>query len=129
MKVPSISEQENFWDDWVCRSLAWQENPDNNRRGAYVIQEVIKYNQKNLKILDVGCGNGWLARELSKYGDVTATDLSAEAIKELSARFSDIKWITGDFISAKLPETDYDIVTCLETIAHVPDQNALDRYL
>ena len=49
MKVPSASEQKNFWDDWVCRSFAWQENPDNKRRGAYVIQEVIKYNKKNLR--------------------------------------------------------------------------------
>ena len=122
MKVPSASDQVEFWDDWVCRSFAWQENPDNNRRGAYVLQEVIKFNKKNIKILDVGCGSGWLARELSKYGEVTATDLSSEGIKQLEARFSDIKWVAGDFLAVELPETDYHIVTCLETIAHVPDQ-------
>ena len=127
MKAPTLSEQEQFWDDWVYRSFKWQQNPDNKQRAAYILKEVVtycKYSHKNIKILDVGCGSGWLSRELLKYGDVTATDLSPEAIKQLEGRFSDIKWIAGDFLSVELPETDYHIVTCLETIAHVPDQKA-----
>lgn len=32
--------------------------------------------------------------------------------------------IAGDFLSVELPENTYDIVTCLETIARVPDQEA-----
>ena len=124
MKTPSASEQKKFWDEWVGQSFSCQDNPVKNRRGVYVLKEVFKYNQKNLKILDVGCGSGWLARELSKYGDVTATDLSSKAIKELKTSFSDIKWIAGDFLSVELPEANYHIVTCLETISHVPDQKA-----
>lgn len=71
----SPAEQQKFWDEWVCRSFDWENNPDNARRGAYVLNEVIRYRRQNLKILDVGCGSGWLARELTKYGEVTATDL------------------------------------------------------
>ena len=36
----------------------------------------------------------------------------------------DVNWVAGDFLSIDLPENYYDIVTCLETIAHVPDQIA-----
>ena len=89
--------------------------------------KLLNIDQKKLKILDVGCGSGWLARELKKYGEVTATDLSSKAIQELENRFSDIEWIAGDFLTIELPEGGYDIVTCLETIAHVPDQKAFAK--
>jgi SAM-dependent methyltransferase len=124
MEIPSETEQKEFWNDWVCRSFTWENNPDNLRRGFYVISEVVKRQKPALKILDVGCGSGWLSIELKKYGEVTGTDFSYKAIEKLKLNHPGIEWIAGDFVSLELPENYYHIVTCLETIAHVPDQNA-----
>jgi 2-polyprenyl-3-methyl-5-hydroxy-6-metoxy-1,4-benzoquinol methylase len=77
-----------------------------------------------LKILDVGCGSGWLSLELNKYGEVTETDFSQKSIEKLKSEHPDVNWVAGDFLSIDLPENYYDIVTCLETIAHVPNQMA-----
>jgi len=124
MQIPSETKQKEFWNDWVCRSFTWENNPDNRRRGYYVISEVVKRQNPGLKIRDVGCGSGWLSLELKKYGEVTGTDFSQKAIEKLKSNHCGAKWIAGDFISIELPEKYYDIVTCLETIAHVPDQRA-----
>jgi len=124
MEIPSENAQRQFWDDWVARSFSWQHNQDNQRRGYYVLREVVKKLQPNLKILDVGCGSGWLSIELVKYGKVTAIDFSPTAIHELQSTHPSIRWVAGDFLSVDLAEDAYDIVTCLETIAHVPDQDA-----
>lgn len=127
MDAPGEIKQKEFWNDWVNRSFAWENNRDNVRRGLYVMSEVAKRAKPGLKILDVGCGSGWLSRELAQYGSVTATDLSARAIESLKQKHPSITWIGGDFISIDLPDDHFDIVTCLETIAHVPDQMKFAR--
>ena len=122
MEIPSENKQKDFWDDWVCRSFAWKSNPDNQRRGHYISKEVTKNLKPNLKILDIGCGSGWLSLELQKHGEVKAIDFSRRAINKLKSKHRGIHWIAGDFCALELPENHFDIVTCLETIAHVPDQ-------
>jgi SAM-dependent methyltransferase len=55
---------------------------------------------------------------------VTATDYACKAIEILKRDYPEINWSGGDFLSLDFPENHYDIVTCVETIAHVPDQAA-----
>jgi 2-polyprenyl-3-methyl-5-hydroxy-6-metoxy-1,4-benzoquinol methylase len=124
MRLPSMEEQTGFWDDWVGHSFKWEENPDNARRAFYVLREVARNQEPGRKILDVGCGSGWLSRMLLKYGDVTATDFASKSIEALEQKHPEIKWIAGDFVEVDLPGNHFDIVTCLETIAHVPEQKA-----
>jgi SAM-dependent methyltransferase len=124
MEVPTENKSKDFWNDWVQRSFEWESNPDNQRRGYYILKEVTKNRRSKLKILDIGCGSGWLSLELQKYGEVTGIDLSQKAIDDLKLKHTAIKWIAGDFCSLELPNSYFDIVTCLETIAHVPEQMA-----
>jgi 2-polyprenyl-3-methyl-5-hydroxy-6-metoxy-1,4-benzoquinol methylase len=121
------SSNVEFWDKWVKESFDYSDNPDNVRRKLYVLKEVEKRKQPGLKILDVGCGNGWLSRELKQFGEVTATDFSSAAMLKLQKRYPDIRWIGGDFLSIEISNNYYDLVTCLETIAHVPDQESFAR--
>lgn len=69
------------------------------------------------------------ARDLQLYVEVTAVDLSAKAIQELQAKFSGIKWIAADILSTEFSEIQYDAVTCVEAIAHMPDQEAFSHRL
>ena len=34
MANQSEKKQKEFWDDWVFRSFAWKNDPDNQRRGV-----------------------------------------------------------------------------------------------
>lgn len=79
------------------------------------------------KVLDVGCGGGILAESMAKLGaEVTGIDL-AEASLEVAKLHSlesqvsvDYHCITAEAFASQNPG-QYDIVTCMEMLEHVPD--------
>jgi 2-polyprenyl-3-methyl-5-hydroxy-6-metoxy-1,4-benzoquinol methylase len=76
-------------------------------------------------ILDLGCGTGWFAEQLSHVGTVTGIDLSETAISLASAQFPQITFIAGNLFELPLSAETFDVVVSQEVIAHVPDQVAL----
>jgi 2-polyprenyl-6-hydroxyphenyl methylase/3-demethylubiquinone-9 3-methyltransferase len=79
------------------------------------------------KVVDSGCGGGILAESLAQSGaDTTGIDLSEKALKvaELHALEVGAK-LTYRAISAedlaKEEAGQYDVVTCMEMLEHVPD--------
>ena len=83
------------------------------------------------KVLDVGCGGGILAESLSKAGGiVTGIDLSVKALKvaelhQLESNTS-VKYrsISAEDLAKQEPE-NYDVVTCMEMLEHVPDPSSV----
>ena len=83
------------------------------------------------KVLDVGCGGGILAESLSKAGGiVTGIDLSNKALKvaelhQLESNTSvQYRSISAEDLAKKEPE-QYDVVTCMEMLEHVPDPSSV----
>jgi 2-polyprenyl-6-hydroxyphenyl methylase/3-demethylubiquinone-9 3-methyltransferase len=83
------------------------------------------------KVLDVGCGGGILAESLSKAGGiVTGIDLSVKALKvaelhQLESNTS-VKYrsISAEDLAKEEPK-QYDVVTCMEMLEHVPDPSSV----
>jgi 2-polyprenyl-6-hydroxyphenyl methylase / 3-demethylubiquinone-9 3-methyltransferase len=78
-------------------------------------------------VIDVGCGGGILAESMAKKGaKVTGIDLSEKALKvaDLHGLESGIQVryekIAAEDMAAREP-AQYDIVTCMEMLEHVPD--------
>ena len=85
----------------------------------------------NKKILDVGCGGGLLTEALYDFGaDVTGIDAAGPGIKvakiHADKNKKDIQYYekTAEEL-IKDNEEQYDIVTCLEVLEHVPDPKSL----
>jgi len=83
------------------------------------------------KVLDVGCGGGILAESLSKAGGiVTGIDLSNKALKvaelhQLESNTSvQYRSISAEDLAKEEPE-QYDVVTCMEMLEHVPDPSSV----
>jgi len=83
------------------------------------------------KVLDVGCGGGILAESLSKAGGiVTGIDLSNKALKvaelhQLESNTSvQYRSISAEDLAKQEPE-NYDVVTCMEMLEHVPDPSSV----
>jgi len=83
------------------------------------------------KVLDVGCGGGILAESLSNAGaTVSGIDLSSKALKvaELqqleSGTTVHYRSISAEDLAKQEPE-QYDVVTCMEMLEHVPDPNSV----
>lgn len=81
-----------------------------------------KQAKKSLKILDVGCGFGYLTYALAKEGhDVRGLDISNIAVEQARKRYGDL------FICSEVQEYArqvgpiYDIVISTEVIEHIPN--------
>lgn len=78
------------------------------------------------RIIDLGCGSGWLASILGVFGPTTAVDLSDVAIDEAQKRYSHVNFYQADIMNWEYPEEAFDIAVSQEVIEYVEDQ---DRYL
>ena len=89
------------------------------------IQEHVSISGK--KVLDVGCGGGILAESMAVAGaQAKGIDLSEKALKvaDLHSLESGVQ-VKYEYISAedlaKKEAGEYDVVTCMEMLEHVPD--------
>ena len=122
-----MSHDEDFYNQhWAAKRDA-QETSD-----ALIRRHAILGNLASLKLplparlLDVGCGIGRLSVKLQQFGEVTAVDLSAEAIMGNAARYKGIRWIAGDFLQMSLENEYYDVVVCSEVIEHIAMERQQD---
>lgn len=79
------------------------------------------------KVIDIGCGGGILTESIAKKGaDATGIDLSEKALKvaDLHSLESGVQvryeCISAEAMAAREPG-QYDVVTCMEMLEHVPD--------
>lgn len=160
--VDNLAEEARAFDDQILERLANGHIPDlrrcepcdwfyNNpwRRPAYVqldfgeqfelIRDAICTHAKTSadlpKVIEVGCGPGYMSLELARAGfDVTGIDLSAQAV-QVARRFASedpfqsqrgpLAYLDGDFFSVDvLAEASFDAVVFLGALHHFPDQSA-----
>ena len=85
-----------------------------------------------LKIVDIGCGGGILAEALASHGaHVVGIDLAEESLTaaRLHALETGLKNVTYELICAEEIASQnmeqFDVVTCLEMLEHVPDPSSI----
>ncbi|MFL6657529.1 MAG: bifunctional 2-polyprenyl-6-hydroxyphenol methylase/3-demethylubiquinol 3-O-methyltransferase UbiG [Massilia sp.] len=83
------------------------------------------------KVIDIGCGGGILTESMAKKGaQVTGIDLSEKALKvaDLHSLESGVQ-VRYQLIAAEdmaaAEAGQYDVVTCMEMLEHVPDPAAI----
>jgi len=90
-------------------------------------------NFEGKKVVDIGCGGGILAESIAQSGaDTTGIDLSEKALKvaelhalEVGANLT-YRAISAEDLAQEQPE-QYDVVTCMEMLEHVPDPASVVR--
>ena len=100
----------------------------NPLRMNYISQQI---NLANKKVLDIGCGGGILAEAMAFHGaNVTAIDLaeaslSVAKLHQLESKLDiDYRNISAESLAIQEPE-QYDVITCLEMLEHVPDPSSI----
>ena len=84
-------------------------------------------NLQGKKVVDIGCGGGILAESIAQSGaDATGIDLSEKALKVAELHALEVGAnLTYRSISAEALADEqsgqYDVVTCMEMLEHVPD--------
>lgn len=100
-----------------------------NRLTLEGVKELIRGREKeNIKILDLGCGNGDMLRTLAHYAsgkglsfELTGIDANAFTITHatyLSTDYKNISYLTADIFEEISGENKYDIILCTLTLHH-----------
>jgi SAM-dependent methyltransferase len=83
-------------------------------------------------VLDVGCGDGFLAARLARtVPEVTAIDVNAPVLARARARFPGAKvtWCHGDVLTHPLEPASFDAVLSNAALHHLPDTRAALQHL
>jgi glycosyltransferase involved in cell wall biosynthesis/2-polyprenyl-3-methyl-5-hydroxy-6-metoxy-1,4-benzoquinol methylase len=93
------------------------------------------------RILDVGCGSGWLSEYFARLGyDVTGIDISPDLVEVARERVARVpygaddetplrcRFLIHDAEGEPLPET-FDAVVCYDSLHHFEDERAVMRSL
>ena len=107
---------------WRRRSLA--------RLEEYLTQ---KFAEKTCRILDLGCGNGWMANRLaeSRNRDVWAVDLNEPELAQGARLFGrdNLRFVYADVLADVLPPQHFDAVVMAASVQYFPDLPELFRAL
>lgn len=87
-------------------------------------------------IVDVGCGNGDMLRNLADYANknklnfeligIDANSFTVSHAKGLSMNYPNIEYHCEDIFAEKFSKLQYDIVLCTLTLHHFKDKEILD---
>lgn len=121
-EVAKFERMANRW--WDPQGDAKPLHQINPLRANYID---LKAQVAEKKLLDVGCGGGLLSEAMAQRGaQVTAIDMASESltVAKSHARESgldiDYRHTTAEALADEAPG-QFEVVTCLEMIEHVPD--------
>jgi len=81
------------------------------------------------RLLDIGCGNGWLLRRLQQYGfDLHGVDFQPDTVEYVKTRLR-IPTICTDAsnVSGAYPANSFDVITTFHLLEHLPDVGQMLR--
>lgn len=89
-----------------------------------LLQEAVSGSQGIPRILDLGCGKGYITNEMHHklvLGEYTGLDYSITAIEYAHDHFSGIDFAVGDAYDCPYSKAYFDVVVCNNLWEHVPD--------
>jgi ubiquinone/menaquinone biosynthesis C-methylase UbiE len=119
LHLPGIRKGHPHFAEWQLRKESW------DRLKHYFEKRV-----GLLKILEVGCGNGWLAHRLASiHGyDITATDINLAELQQAKKVFHHIpylQFIYGGIEAGQIEEEGYDFIVFAASIQYFPSLNEM----
>lgn len=113
------------WDSWLLRKRK-PLSLDQKYHRDFIISNVSKiattqtFQGGHLRILDIGCGMGWLTKLLSNYGEVMGVDLSVEQAKRL---YPELRFTPANIITEDIKGEQFDIIVSSEVIEHLAEDD------
>lgn len=75
------------------------------------------------RVIDIGCGEGFLLKEIKNVAELVGTDISKTALnraKEILTSRPEIKLVKADAQRIPISDDYFDVILCSEMLEHVP---------
>jgi len=118
-----------IWDKWNSTYRQGRLDDPSKVRLRIIAATMEELKIRNAKILEAGCGTGWLSDRLSEFGKVTGVDLGSEILETAQRNYPQVEFRSGDVHTLDLPVNAFDVIVTSEVLSHVPDQPAFIRRL
>ncbi len=116
-KLPGMLPSNPYTREWKFRARSL------NRLKKHLLKDT------QLQILDLGCGNGWMANRLAEnpHWKIWAVDLNQEELEQGARLFGrqNLKFVYADVLQGVLPENQFDVIVLAAAIQYFPDLEAL----
>ncbi len=94
-QLPDIDVQHQHYKEWMIRKASVKK-----------LINFLKKKNQSLKIMEIGCGNGWLSSQLSKIenSEVTGLDINLTELKQAERVFKNnhrLKFVYGEINAEK----------------------------
>lgn len=110
--LPETANTHPHHSEWLIR-----------KKSAAKLKEYLLNKKKSLKILEIGCGNGWLSNLLAKIPGTTVvgTDVNSIELQQAKTVFgnqSNLQFIEADIRQGAFKETEFDIIIFAASIQY-----------
>lgn len=133
--MPNGNQIDNkFYDQYGERWYTAQDDPiallraENGAKIPWILSKIRELGSPGHKVLDVGCGGGFLTNDFAKRGfQVTGVDLSGESLRIAGAHdvTHKVRYETANAYNLPFPDSSFDIVTNLDFLEHVERPEAI----
>jgi ubiquinone/menaquinone biosynthesis C-methylase UbiE len=112
LQLPDITKNHPYYDEWQIR-----------KESCNRLKHYFEKRKAPLKILEVGCGNGWLSCRLAEIpgSKVTGADINFAEIQQAVRVFNhipDLQFIHGGINAEELEDTQYDFIAFCASIQY-----------
>ncbi|GAA3571772.1 class I SAM-dependent methyltransferase [Snuella lapsa] len=127
MSKKSSREQIAYYDALWSKRLRM--NYLQMRRSIKILQYLsrIMHGNKQVRVLDLGCGDGRFTAFVGEFVTTDAIELSEEAVKIAQQQHPHVRFFQGSALEYPFEKGYYDVVISQEVIEHIEDQDAYLR--
>lgn len=114
-KLPKVDDSDLHFKEWRVRSAS-----------AERLVDYLSRKTSPLRILEVGCGNGWLTNQISKHIDcrVYGLDINETELKQAARVFgssSNLSFLYGNLFEDILPGGSFDVILLASSAQYFSD--------
>ncbi len=126
MKPPTINNafyeelDEKWYSDWTHPIALLRK--ENETRNPWILETIEKVLGSELKILDIGCGGGFLTNALALAGHhAVGIDLSLNSLKtaQKQDKTGKARFIQGNALQLPFLDNSFDVVCAMDLLEHV----------
>jgi 2-polyprenyl-3-methyl-5-hydroxy-6-metoxy-1,4-benzoquinol methylase len=116
-----------YYEKLFINNSYWNSKDGNEDERARwkVIEELINSHvkeNKSIKILDLGCGRGWLSNLLTEFGFVTGAEPVKGVVKYAKKMYPKVEFVVGSTKELiKNGTKNFNLIVCSEVLEHIPD--------